>query len=168
MSLMLLTRRLLNREAFLSLFVMAVGGLATLVVAIPIIGYVLAPLLKPVPDVWRDLGAVDKYLIGDTVEVPYESIAPMQWAGKTALQAVWLRRTSATGFTAFSVYCPHLGCPVHWLSDAKIFLCPCHGSVFNQAGTRVGGPAPRGLFTYETRISNGHIFVKTHSLPIAT
>lgn len=161
-------RRLMNRDAFLTMFVATVGGLASLVVGIPIIGYVLSPLIQPEPNVWRDLGSVDKYTVGDTVEVRYQSVAPVQWAGSTALQAVWLRRTGPHAFTAFAIYCTHLGCPVHYLPYPKIFLCPCHGSVFTYEGNVAGGPAPRPLFRYETRVRNGHVFVKTHPLPIAT
>jgi menaquinol-cytochrome c reductase iron-sulfur subunit len=165
---MILTRRLINREAFLALFTVSVGGLATLVVGIPIIGYVLAPLIKQTPDVWRDVGPVDKYQVGTTVEVPFESNAPLLWAGTTALQAVWLRRLTGTDFIAYAVYCPHLGCPVHWIPGGLIFLCPCHGSVFNADGARLAGPAPRGLFTYQTRVVNGRVQIKTHPLPVAT
>lgn len=161
-------RRLLNREAFLTLFTLSVGGLATLVVGIPIIGYVLSPLIQPEPDVWRNLGPLDKYQVGSTVEVSFQSAAPLQWAGTTAKQAVWLRRNSTDRFTAYALYCTHLGCPVHWLATPQIFLCPCHGSVFNADGTVAGGPAPRPLFQYETKVKNGHIFVKTHSLPVVT
>lgn len=158
----------MNREAFLTLFTLSFGGLASLAVGIPIIGYVLSPLIKPEPDVWRDLGAVEKYTVGSTVEVAFQSAAPLQWAGSTARQAVWLRRNAADRFIAYAVYCTHLGCPVHWLPDAHIFLCPCHGSVFNADGTVAGGPAPRPLYQYETRIQNGHIWIKTHSLPVVT
>lgn len=165
---MSILRRLMTREVFLTFFIMTVGGLASLVVGIPIIGYVLSPLIRQEPDVWRDLGALDTYKVGTTTEVAYESAAPLQWAGSTAKQAVWLRRNSTDTFTAYAVYCTHLGCPVHWLPDARIFLCPCHGSVFNAIGDVVGGPAPRALYQYETRVKNGHIWVKTHALPVVT
>jgi menaquinol-cytochrome c reductase iron-sulfur subunit len=165
---MSIARQLLTRDAFLSLIVLGVGGLATLVVAIPIIGYVLSPLLQPEKAEWKDLGSVGKYKVGDTVEVKYQSGAPAPWSGTTATQAVWLRRNTSSSFTAYAIYCTHLGCPIHWISDAHIFLCPCHGSVFNADGTGAGGPAPRPLFQYETQIKNGRIFVKTHTLPVVT
>src|SRR5947209_4030046 len=157
---MSLTRKLLNREVFLGVFSLSVGGIAGLVVGIPIVGYVLSPLIKQAPNVWRNLGPVDKYTIGNTVEVPFQSNASEPWAGTTSLQAVWLRRDSQNSFTAFAIYCTHLGCPVHWLSEAKIFLCPCHGSVFTANGTVAGGPAPAPLFQYEVKVSNGHVWIK--------
>jgi menaquinol-cytochrome c reductase iron-sulfur subunit len=164
----LMRKYLLTREGFLAAFVGLVGGLAGLVVAIPIIGYVLSPLIEAEPDVWRNVGPASKYTIGDTVEVPFQSDAPLQWAGTTAKQAVWLRRNSTDSFTAYAIYCTHLGCPIHWLPDAKIFLCPCHGSVFTANGQVAGGPAPRPLFQYEVRVKNGNVWIKTHSLPVVT
>jgi menaquinol-cytochrome c reductase iron-sulfur subunit len=162
------TRSLLNRETFLSLITLSVGGLAGLVVGIPIVGYVLSPLINQAPNIWRDIGAVSKYKVGETVEVAFQSNATQPWAGTTAKQAVWLRRDSGDRFIAFAIYCPHLGCPVHWLADPQIFLCPCHGSVFNGDGTVAGGPAPRRLFTYDTRVVRGRVQIRTHTLPVAT
>lgn len=50
------------------------------------------------------------------------------------------------GFVIFSSVCPHLGCKFQYNSDAKRFICPCHGSQFEGAtGAHVAGPAPRGL-----------------------
>jgi len=40
----------------------------------------------------------------------------------------------------FSATCPHLGCKVHWESDAHRFFCPCHGAVFDQNGKAITGP----------------------------
>ena len=61
--------------------------------------------------------------------------------GVTARTAAWLRRDSDASFTAFSVNCTHLGCPVRWFAEPKLFLCPCHGGVYNADGTVAGGPA---------------------------
>lgn len=175
----LLIRKLLTREGFLAIFTLSFGGLAGLVVGIPIIGYVLAPLINQPKEVWRDASFANppqtgkpvyatSIPIGQTQEASFQSNAPSPWAGTTAEQGVWLRRTGNDTFIAFAIYCPHLGCPVHWLAGAQIFLCPCHGSVFNADGTVAGGPAPRRLFLFDTRVNNGRVQIKTHPLPIAT
>jgi Rieske Fe-S protein len=49
----------------------------------------------------------------------------------------------ASGFVAFDLGCPHLGCLV--TGNASGFACPCHGSRFDPTGAVVTGPAPRGL-----------------------
>lgn len=165
-----ITRKLLNREAFMGLFILGVGGLGSLILGIPIIGFVLSPLIKPPPSVWRDVGSVDSFKIGETVAVTYkyDQGAPEQWSGKTQDTKAWLRRNGSSSFTAFAVYCTHLGCPVLWLQQPRLFLCPCHGSVFNGDGTVAGGPAPRALFTYPVRVRNGRVEIQAVKQPVVT
>ena len=53
-------------------------------------------------------------------------------------------------FRAVSAVCTHLGCTVNLAG--KGFHCPCHGSVFNQNGAVVSGPAPRpGVVRVDTQ-----------------
>jgi menaquinol-cytochrome c reductase iron-sulfur subunit len=171
-----LRSKVLSREGFLAIFTLSFGGIAGLVVGIPIIGYVLAPLINQPPNVWRDVTDVKTGKIvkdstispGQTIEVSFQSNAPLPWAGSTALSGAWLRHNQGGGYIAYAIYCTHLGCPVHWLSTAKIFLCPCHGSVFTADGKVAGGPAPRPLFTYLVRVHNGRVQIKTHPLPVIT
>ena len=61
--------------------------------------------------------------------------------------------------------CAHLGCPVRWLTNAEghgEFLCPCHGGIYDINGNWVGGPPPRGMYSYpEVRIEeDGMLYVK--------
>jgi menaquinol-cytochrome c reductase iron-sulfur subunit len=161
-----LARKLLNREAFVALVLAGVGGVASVLYGIPIVGALLSPLIKQPKQVWRDVGAVDAFKIGETKEVVFLYPDTVPWSGSTAETASWLRRNSTDSFTAFAVYCTHLGCPVHWLPEPKIFLCPCHGSVFYSDGTVAGGPAPRQLFQYDVRVTNGRVEIKTTHLPV--
>lgn len=41
--------------------------------------------------------------------------------------------------------CTHLGCVVPWNKAANKYLCPCHGSQYDQTGKVVRGPAPLSL-----------------------
>jgi len=41
--------------------------------------------------------------------------------------------------------CTHLGCVVPWNAAENKFLCPCHGSQYNNQGKVVRGPAPLSL-----------------------
>ena len=41
--------------------------------------------------------------------------------------------------------CTHLGCVVPWNASENKFICPCHGSQYNDAGKVVRGPAPQSL-----------------------
>ncbi len=44
-----------------------------------------------------------------------------------------------------SAVCTHLGCVVPWNSSEDKFICPCHGSQYDNTGKVVRGPAPLSL-----------------------
>jgi cytochrome b6-f complex iron-sulfur subunit len=68
--------------------------------------------------------------------------------------------------------CPHLGCRVPECATSQWFECPCHGSQYNQAGEKKGGPAPRGMDGFATEVSGGVLTVDTGTViqgpPIGT
>ncbi len=156
-----------SRRRFLSRVSLALAGLAGAVLSVPIVAYLLSPLISPAPQVWRSLGPVDSYQVGETVAVAIEEPSPLPWAGQTARTALWLRRTGERSFTAFVINCTHLGCPVNWRPDAQLFLCPCHGGVYYADGRVAAGPPPRRLFEYQVRVTNGDVEVLTRPLPVA-
>jgi len=41
--------------------------------------------------------------------------------------------------------CTHLGCVVPWNAGENKFICPCHGSQYDETGKVVRGPAPLSL-----------------------
>ncbi len=157
----------ISRRKFLSLVSMGVGGLGATIVAIPFVSFLLAPLLKHVQEVWRPVGALETFKLGDTVEVAFDDPAALPYSGVSSRTAAWLRRESDTAFRAFAVNCSHLGCPVNWVPDGKIFLCPCHGGVYYQDGQVAAGPPPRALFEYQVRVNKGQVEILTHAVPIS-
>ena len=63
-------------------------------------------------------------------------------------------------FRAVSAICPHLGCTVNIVGGAHPFLCPCHGSHFDQNGNVANGPSPRGLTWHPVSLSkDGHLVI---------
>jgi len=72
---------------------------------------------------------------------------------------VFLLRKGNT-FRAVSAVCTHLGCTVN--RTDKGFHCPCHGSVFDEAGNVTGGPAPRPLTWFAVTVSrDGRLVIDT-------
>lgn len=66
------------------------------------------------------------------------------------------------GLHAISSVCTHLGCIVA-VSETG-FLCPCHGSKYDENGKVIGGPAPRNLAWLEiSRSVDGSLMVDTAS-----
>lgn len=77
-----------------------------------------------------------------------------------AIGAIWLVRRSDDRVDAYSVVCPHLGCPVGYDSEKQVFACPCHESGFSVAdGSRLKGPSPRGLDPLPVEIRDGIVQV---------
>lgn len=153
-----------GRRRFLSRLSIVAGAVAAALVAIP--GGLFLFGLRRSPRVWRQVGSVDRFSVGATVEVAFQDPSPLPWAGVTAQTAAWLRRVSEHEFVAFSINCTHLGCPVRWLPDAEIFMCPCHGGVFYEDGRVASGPPPRSLTRYPVRVRNETVEILTSPIPI--
>ena len=154
------------RRRFLAWLSAALGAAAATAVGVPVIGFFVAPLARRPVETWRLLGPVDRFQIGETVEVRVPSAEPVAWAGQTAEMAAWLRRQGPSQFVAFSINCTHLGCPVRWVAQASLFFCPCHGGVYYEDGAVAGGPPPRALSEYPVRVENGSVWLRTSALPL--
>ena len=102
---------------------------------------------------WVALGAVNEFPEGETRLVDYRNPVTTPWDGQTGNVACWVRRISGEQFQVFAINCAHLGCPVRWFAQSKLFLCPCHGGAYYADGSRASGPPPRGLFEYKHKIS---------------
>jgi Rieske Fe-S protein len=72
------------------------------------------------------------------------------------------RKEIMSKLNVLSNSCAHLGCPVRWFPEKQLFLCPCHGGLYDINGGWVGGPPPRGMYRYidaEVR-ENGKLYVR--------
>jgi menaquinol-cytochrome c reductase iron-sulfur subunit len=157
-----------NRRRFLIRLSLGLSALSAAVAGIPVISALLAPLLQKTPEVWRKVADLDELAIGAVKLVTLENADPEAWAGITARSAAWLRRDSASKFTAFSANCTHLGCPVRWEEGAQLFMCPCHGGVYYKDGTVASGPPPKALVQYPVRINKQQVEIQTAPVPITT
>jgi menaquinol-cytochrome c reductase iron-sulfur subunit len=142
----------------------AIAGLA----GVPVVGFLVAPIIRPAKPEWRSVGSVDAFRVGDTVKVDFTDPSPLPWSGITAKTAAWLRRVGENEFTAFSINCRHLGCPVRWVEGAKLFMCPCHGGAYYEDGSVAAGPPPEPLARYVVRIKNGQVEIQTSPIPLTT
>ena len=93
-----------DRRRFLSRLSIALSAGVAAVVGLPVIGFLLSPLTRKSPRVWRPVGAVTRFGVGRTVAVAFEDASPLPWAGVTARTAAWLRRDDDTHFTAYTVH----------------------------------------------------------------
>jgi cytochrome b6-f complex iron-sulfur subunit len=70
-----------------------------------------------------------------------------------------------SGIIASYQKCPHLGCRVPQCNSSQWFECPCHGSQYNRAGEKKGGPAPRGMDHFAIAVSaSGDVVIDTSTV----
>jgi menaquinol-cytochrome c reductase iron-sulfur subunit len=158
----------ITRRRFLNRLCIGLGVFSSAVIGLPVLGFLLEPLLAPRRYTWRRVGRVEDFTQGNTVIVKMEDADPAPWAGKIAWTAAYLQRRGETDFVAFSVNCQHLGCPVRWEAQAKLFMCPCHGGVYYENGEVAGGPPPRALQKYAVRVKEGFVEVMPGPIPMVT
>jgi menaquinol-cytochrome c reductase iron-sulfur subunit len=154
------------RRQLLGKMSVGVGVLCGAAISTPGIGFVVAPLFRAQPLEWRPVGKLDQFKVGQTVNVVFQDASPLPWAGVTSRTAAWLRRVSDGEFMAFSVNCAHLGCPVRWMEDARLFMCPCHGGVYYEDGRVAAGPPPHPLTRYPVRVNGDQVEIRTDPIPI--
>jgi menaquinol-cytochrome c reductase iron-sulfur subunit len=159
--------RAIARRKFLAFVSLGVGGVGAAMIGVPVLAFLLAPLFESIQGKWRTVGHADQFQPGKTLEVKFEDASSVAWAGVTAQTAAWLRRDESGQFVAFAVNCTHLGCPVRWLEQAELFMCPCHGGVYYKDGTVAAGPPPRPLTHYPVRVRDGQVEILTMPTPIA-
>jgi menaquinol-cytochrome c reductase iron-sulfur subunit len=155
-----------ERRRFLATLTVAAGAGIGAVASLPALAFLLAPLTRDEPAEFRDVGPVSLFPVGTTTKVVVEDPSALPWAGVAGQQAAWLRHNEDGSFTAFSINCTHLGCPVHWLPDAKLFMCPCHGGVFYADGTVATAPPEEPLAQHRVRVTNGQVELETRAVKI--
>jgi nitrite reductase/ring-hydroxylating ferredoxin subunit len=158
----------LSRRAMLVKLGILFNGIIGALVAIPIVGYLVSPLTRSRKmgfETWLPLGSLDEYPAGETRLASFRNPDVQTSDGKTAESVCWVRRIDAHTFQVFAINCAHLGCPVRWFPQSGLFMCPCHGGVYYEDGSRASGPPERGLFQYPYKVEVGKLFIKAGELP---
>lgn len=153
-----------TRRSLFSWLTYGMGAVATAVLAVPFVGYLLGPLRKKAPP-WVNLGSVSDFPIGETRLKTFDNPIRQPWDGMTAQTGVHVKRLDDTQFQVLAINCTHLGCPVTWFPQSGLYMCPCHGGVYYETGERASGPPPRGLYHCVWRIVNGQLEIEAPHLP---
>jgi Rieske Fe-S protein len=156
-----------SRRIFLFKLSLLVNGVVGAVLAVPLVGFLLGPALrkKGSENSWITLGPLSDFPEGETRLVSYRNPVTTPWDGQTGDIPCWVRRVSGTTFQVFAINCAHLGCPVRWFAQSKLFMCPCHGGAYYADGSRASGPPERGLFEYDHRIENKTLMINAGTMP---
>jgi menaquinol-cytochrome c reductase iron-sulfur subunit len=153
-----------ERRAFFKWLTWLAMSFAAILLAIPLVGYLLGPLRRR-EKTWVNLGPVNRFRVGETLLATFVNPLRQPWDGRTAHTGVYVRRRADNQFLVFAVNCTHLGCPVSWFPQSGLFMCPCHGGVYYEDGERASGPPPRGLFHCECRVRDENLEIEAPHLP---
>ena len=156
-----------SRRKFLFKLSIVANSIVGAIFAVPIVGYLLGPAMKSAKaaEYWINLGPVDQFPEGETRLATFRDPSTTPSDGQTADLPCWVRRISGNNFQVFAINCAHLGCPVRWFAQSKLFLCPCHGGAYYQNGARASGPPERGLFEYAYKIDANDLIISVGDLP---
>ncbi len=149
----------ITRRRFMTVSSQTAGAIAALSFTLPALGFALAPVFKSTPHPWQTVGTTADFPDDNYIPVTITLVPGIGEAGYTS---VYMRKFNpaidtdpydrGTLYIAISSRCAHLGCPVRWVPAAERFICPCHGGVYDLLGRRVGGPPPRPLDRFYTRV----------------
>jgi Rieske Fe-S protein len=135
-----------------------IGGL----LAVPLVRFALFPILRRTTELKASpVGAMSEF--SSLAEPAMRTIQIEQVDGwrKTVLEkAVYVTKDAQGSLRVLSSVCPHLGCTVPWNKEKNQFACPCHGGIFAADGTRIDGPAQRGMDSLETSVQDGQLLVR--------
>ena len=154
-----------TRRAFLFKLSVALNAAVGAVLAVPLVGYLLGPAMKKDSGAWLSIGGINDFPVGETRLADFRSPVASFDDGDTAKVACWVRRISEREFQVFAINCAHLGCPVRWFAQSKLFLCPCHGGAYYEDGSRASGPPERGLFEYHYKLAGDSLLIHAGDMP---
>ena len=155
-----------TRRSFLFNVGIAFNVVAASLLAIPVVGYVVSAIFRSrAQQAWIPLGDLKQFPKGETRLATYRNPFTTPWDGVTADVPCWVRRKPDGDFQVFAINCAHLGCPVRWFAESRLFMCPCHGGVYYEDGSVASGPPPEGLFKYAYRLKGGQLEVRGGRTP---
>jgi Rieske Fe-S protein len=156
-----------SRRKFLFKISLLVNGAVGAVLAVPVLGYVLGPILKRNQsyNYWVSVGNLEQFPAGETRLGQYCNPDGTPADGQTRNLPCWVRHIANNQFQVFAINCAHMECPVHWFPASKLFMCPCHGGVYYENGGVAAGPPPRGLYEYKYKVVGSQLMIWAGELP---
>ncbi len=146
----------LHRSDFVKSVVAVLGTIIGGIIAFPGIGYLISPALKmESSDAWIPLGPLDNYPVGTPTLFNFTRTKINGWEKTVNSYGVYVVNDGGGKVRVFNNMCTHLSCRVIWQPENQIYHCPCHDGSFNPDGEVAGGPPPRPLNVYETKIEDG-------------
>ncbi|HSG25996.1 MAG TPA: ubiquinol-cytochrome c reductase iron-sulfur subunit [Anaerolineales bacterium] len=155
-----LEKKDVNRKDFLSMAILAIGGVISFAIGIPAVAYILGPALRKATEQnWIPLGLASKVEVGVPTLFKAKIEQKAGWITNEQELTFYVLTDNGRDFVAMSNVCTHLGCRVRWVEDQEQFFCPCHNAAFDKQGDVVSGPPPKPLDKFEVKVENDQLFV---------
>ena len=95
-----------------------------------------------------------------TLDLTNNAYAALKTAGGYIInQGVIVALTTNNAYLAESAACPHQGVNVQFQAGQNQFYCAAHSSYFSSTGSRISGPAQRGLTQFKTTLTGNMLRV---------
>jgi Rieske Fe-S protein len=150
----------ISRRGFVAGVVGLVGGVITVVVGLPVIGYIISPALqKGGEEEWLVLGPASSVPLGTPTPFTYSLVKEVGWKIERINRTVYAVTQDGSNFVVLSDACTHLSCKVTWQGEQDVFVCPCHDGFFDMWGAVISGPPPRPLYRLESKVENDQLMI---------
>ena len=156
-------RRPVSRRSFFQWGLAAAGGFFSLIVAIPLLGYLLSPFARRTLRQWVRVCSLDEV---NSLTPSFFRISFTRTDGPRAYEearGVFVIRRG-NEILAFTNVCTHMACSVRWLDWKQQILCPCHGGLYDRWGQLMGGPPAHSLPFFVSRIENNDLYVADETM----
>lgn len=151
-----------GRRSFLGALLAVGSSFVVSLLSVPLTRFALFPVLRRTTELKPSpLGALTEF---SSLTEPVMRIIQIEqvdgWRKAVSEKALYVTKDQQGKLCALSSICPHLGCTVPWDAKKKLFVCPCHGGTYAADGSRISGPALRGMDSLPTSVQDGQLLVR--------
>jgi succinate dehydrogenase / fumarate reductase iron-sulfur subunit len=150
-----------DRRRFLKQATLGLGMVSTLALGGVLATATIGPSIKETPKRWIRLESMGALPVGkvSTVVMHYD-VQNGFHKSRVSKPVMIARQPDVNNIVVFNTTCTHLGCTVHWDENKKLYICACHGGMFDKEGNVSAGPPARPLDRYAFKVEDWHLFVE--------
>jgi menaquinol-cytochrome c reductase iron-sulfur subunit len=148
-----------TRRSFHVVAIYGIWAVISAALGLPALLYLLVPPRVRRQSDWVEAGDVSQLAPNLPVEMTFRRNRVDGWKVSSEKSTAWVVKYPNNQVVAFAPECTHLGCSYHWEQNKTEFVCPCHNSIFAIDGKVQGGPAPRPLDRYETKVEGNKLLL---------
>jgi menaquinol-cytochrome c reductase iron-sulfur subunit len=148
-----------TRRSFYVVAIYGLGAVISAALGLPALLYLFVPPRVRRQSEWVTAGDITQLAPEIPVEMTFRQNRVDGWKVTSEKSTAWVVKFPNNQVVAYAPQCTHLGCAYHWDQGKTEFVCPCHNSLFSMDGKVKGGPAPRPLDRYQTKIEGKQLMI---------